>query len=661
MLAGRIGVRAFMRLTKCSTIASMLKPPLPPLLLAVALGLPHCLAGAGEQSAPSLVDFSLEQLADIVVTSVSRQETRLAEAPASIYIISGADIRRAGATSLPEALRLAPNLQVARADSRTYAITARGFSSTIENKLLVLIDGRSVYSPLFSGVFWDMQDVLMEDVDRIEVISGPGATIWGANAVNGVINIITRSSAETQGGLLVAGAGGQAHSGAVRYGGVLANGGHYRVYGQYNDGADTENEAGGRLRTGWQRRQAGFRTDWSGGSNDITVSGAGYDGTLGTLSGANIHIAGANLLGRFDRRLADGSSLRLQAYADHTERDQPNTGAQILDTVDFEAQHGTRIGGRHNLIWGGGYRYSWDRVQNGPVLRFTPAGRNLHWGNVFAQDEISLREALRLTLGVKLEHNSYTGLEALPSAHLAWSVDSDSLLWAGASRTVRAPSRIDRDLYVLDARNSLPGAPRYAIEGGPQFDSETARVLELGYRGQRGAALSYSSTLFYSDYDRLRTLEPVAGQGAQFRNMGQGAASGLELWGRWQVRAGWRLSAGLVAQHIRTSLLAGSQDASGSSGLANNDPSHYWSLRSSHDLADDLQADIMLRHVGSLPDPAVPAYTEMDLRIGWQPRRNLELSLTGQNLLHRAHPEFGAPGVRQVFERAVFVKLALRF
>ena len=637
----------------------MLKPSLSPLLLAAVLAVQHGHAGAAGQMAPSLVDFSLEQLGDIVVTSVTRQEIRLAEAPASIFIISGADIRRSGAASLPEALRLAPNLQVARADGHTYAITARGFGTTLENKLLVLIDGRSVYSPLFSGVFWDMQDVLMEDIDRIEVISGPGATIWGANAVNGVINIITRPASETQGGLLAAGAG-PARYGALRYGGTLANGGHYRVYGQYNAGQDTENEAGGTFRTGWRRRQAGFRTDWSGGSTDITFSGDAYDGTLGTLSGANTNIAGANLLGRMDRRLADGSELRLQAYLDHTERDQPNSGAQILDTVDVEAQHGKRFAGIHSLAWGGGYRYTWDRVQNGPVLRFMPAARNLHWGNVFAQDEIRLRDALRLTLGMKFEHNSYTGYESLPNAHLAWSVDSNSLLWAGASRTVRAPSRLDRELYVVDTRNSRPDAPRYTIEGGPQFDSETARVLELGYRGEH-AALSYAATLFFTNYDRLRTLEPVAGQGAQFANLGEGTARGLELWGRWQVRANWRLTGGAVAQRIATSVLPGSHDISGTTGLATNDPSHYWSLRSSHDVADDVQADLLLRHVGSLPNPAVPAYTELDLRFAWQPRRNLELSLTGQNLLHRAHPEFGTPGVRQVFERAVMLKLASRF
>ena len=636
----------------------MPKPSLPPLLLALVLAFPA--GAAAGQAGASLVDFSLEQLADIVVTSVSRQETRLAEAPASIYIISGADIRRAGATSLPEALRLAPNLQVARADARSYAVTARGFSSTIENKLLVLIDGRSVYSPLFSGVFWDMQDVVMEDIERIEVISGPGATIWGANAVNGVINIITRAAGDTQGGLLVAGAGSEARSGALRYGGALGNGGHYRAYGQYTDVAGTLNAAGVLAHNGLRRRQAGFRADWNGAVHDVTVSGDAYQGTLDAAIGLPTRIAGANLVGRVNSLLADGSELRLQAYLDHTERDQDNSGAQILDTIDLEAQRGVRIGDAHSVVWGGGYRFSRDRLEGGPVLSFIPALRHEHWGNVFAQDEITLREALRLTLGVKLEHNGYTGLEVLPNAHLSWSVDADSLLWAGASRTVRSPSRFDRDLFVIN-RNAAPGAPRYAIEGGPQFDSETAKVLELGYRGQQSAALTYSATLFCSDYDRLRTLEPVAGQGAQFRNMGEGTARGLEMWGRWQVRENWRLTGGAVLQRIRTGLLPGSLDASGATGLASNDPSHYWSLRSSHDLADDLQADLLLRHVGSLPAPAVPSYSELDARIAWQPRRNVELSLTGQNLLHRAHAEFGAAGTRQQLERAVLAKLALRF
>ncbi|WLI90887.1 TonB-dependent receptor [Massilia sp. R2A-15] len=639
----------------------MLKLPLPLTVVALSLTALACDAGAAGQAGASLVDYSLEQLADIVVTSVSRQETRLADAPASIYLISAADIRRAGAATLPEALRLAPNLQVAQSDARNYAITARGFSSNLENKLLVLIDGRSVYSPLFSGVFWDAQDVAMEDIERIEVISGPGATIWGANAVNGVINIITRPAADTQGGLVAVSAGARLRSATARYGLPLSNGGHYRVYARHTDAAQTFSEAGAPGRNDWRRQQAGFRADWDGPVHDVTVSGDAYQGALSSGAGPDTRIAGANLLGRIDSRLADGSDLRLQAYLDHTERDQDNTGAQLLDTVDVEVQHGAALGAAHQLVWGGGYRYSRDRLEGGPLLQFSPAERALHWGNVFAQDEIRLHEALRLTLGLKFEHNTYTGMEALPNVHLAWKLRAGQLLWAGVSRTVRTPSRIDRDLWLVDARNSTPAAPRYTIAGGPQFDAETARVAELGYRGQQGGAFSYAATLFYSDYDRLRTLEPVAGGGAQFRNFGRGNARGLEMWSRWQVRDDWRLSGGLVLQDVRTHLAPGSQDSSGGTGLATNDPSHYWSLRSSHDLADDLQADLLLRAVGSLPRPAVPGYSELDARLAWQPRRDLELSLAGHNLLHRSHAEFGTAGTRQMIERAVSVKLALRF
>ena len=613
------------------------------------------------QAAPlALVDFSLEQLTDVVVTSVSRQETRLAETAASVYIISGADIRRAGATSLPDALRLAPNLQVAQSNNRNWAITARGFNSTLENKLLVMIDGRSVYSPLFSGVFWDSQDVLMEDIDRIEVISGPGATIWGANAVNGVINIITRNAADTQGALAVASSGNRQDSGAARFGGVLGNEGHYRVYAKYNQAAPTGNAAGTAGTGVWRRRQAGLRADWDGADHDVTVSADAYQGTFENGSLAEGELSGANLIGRVTSRLGDGSHLRLQAYLDHVERNQPGVAAQVLDTVDLEAQHSVQLGTAQRLTWGGGYRALRDRMDNGPVLRFVPNEQRSALGNLFAQDEITLRPALRLTTGIKFEHNSYTGWEVLPNVHLGFNLDDNNLLWSGLSRTVRAPSRIDRDLMTLAREGPAP----FSIAGGPDFFAETANVLEAGYRGQGNgalAALSYSATLFYSDYQRLRTLEPGNPLGPQFRNLGQGVARGIEMWGRWQVAASWRLSGGMVLQNVRTRLLPGSLDASGASGLATNDPRIHWQLRSAHDLTDTVQADLALRHVGSLPSPAVPAYTELDARLAWQPAAHVELSLAGQNLLRGGHVEFGAGGAGQRVERAVAVKLALRF
>jgi iron complex outermembrane receptor protein len=616
-------------------------------------------AFAYEQTDGGLADYSLEQLSDIVVTSVSRQETRLAQAPASIYVISAADIARSGVVSLPEALRLAPNLQVARRDGSNYAITARGFSSTLSNKLLVLIDGRSIYSPLFSGVFWDSHDLVMSDVERIEVISGPGATIWGANAVNGVINIITRSARDTQGALLVARAGQPGHSGTLRYGGQLASGAWYRAYAKLTRIGDTQNETGDAESTAWRRATAGFRLDWNGAGRSLTLSGDAYDGQLGQTSGGDMRIQGANLLGRVQARLPGGSELRLQAYADHTRRDRDGLGSQHLDTFDLEAQHSVRLGERHNLAWGGGYRYSYDRIRNGPLLKFTPAERDLRWANLFAQDEIALSGTLRATAGVKLEHNVYTGVEVLPSLRLAWNLRPESLLWVGVSRTVRAPARIDRELMVA-RRSGEMGTP-WVVAGGPDFASEVARVLELGYRVQPAAGLSFSATAFYSDYDRLRTLEPGSGQGAVFDNLGQGLARGVELWGSWQPLRSWSLAGGAVLQDISTGLKAGSLDTSGSAGLATNDPRTYWSLRSSHDLTGTLRADLALRHVGSLPQPQVPAYSELDARLAWQARPELELALSGRNLLHSEHAEFGPPGARQVFGRAVLLSAKVRF
>lgn len=617
-----------------------------------------CLAQASGQSQDALAELSLEQLSDIVVTSVSRQEARLADAPASLYVISAADIARSGATSIPEALRLAPNLQVARADASDYAISARGFSSTLANKLLVLVDGRSVYSPMFSGVFWDSQDVVLADVERIEVISGPGSTIWGANAVNGVINIITRPAADTQGGLLVARAGQPGHGTTVRYGGRLAGGGAWRAYGKATRLGDTVNEAGDLESSAWRRKQAGFRLDWSGAGRQMTVSGDAYDGRVGRVEEVPVRIGGVNLVGRMQARLAGGSELRLQAYLDHTRRDQGAVGAQHLDTVDIEAQHGIRLGARHALAWGGGYRFSADRIRNGPILQFVPADRNLHWANLFVQDEITVASKLRATVGVKLEHNAYTGMEWLPSARVAWNPRADMLLWAAVSRTVRAPSRIDRELMLANP-DPAAGGP-WLLAGGPHFVSERANVLEAGLRGQFAPALSLSATVFHSDYARLRTLEQGAG-GPLFGNRGWGVARGVELWGTWQPAPSWRLSAGGVVQRIDNGVDAGSTDTSGGTGISSNDPRSYWSVRSSHDLGPNWRADLFLRHVGSLPRPFVPAYSELNARLAWQVRANLELAVIGRNLLHREHAEFGPAAIRQVFARSVLFSASARF
>ncbi len=629
-------------------------------VVAILSALTACAPRAGfAQQADDMAELSLEQLSNIVITSVSRQPARLSAAPASLYIISASDIRRSGARTLPEALRLAPNLQVARADARNYAISARGFNSVFANKLLVLIDGRSVYSPLFSGVFWDAQEVVLADVARIEVISGPGATIWGANAVNGVINVITKNAADTQGNLLSAGGGEHEGNGVLRHGGKLAGGGHYRVYGSLSEADDTATAAGASTLTGWHRRQTGFRADLPVGTASLAVSGDAYEGKLAQAQTVPIAIAGANLTARYTALLPDNQVVNVQIIADHTQRDQPNAFNEHLDTLALEVQHDIRRGA-HNIIWGGGYRYSWDRIVNSLRSGFLPASLDMHWGNVFIQDEIALTEPLRLTAGVKFEQNNYTGMEVLPNLRLAYT-HGDHLFWSSLSRTVRAPSRIDRDFYSPTYPPVTNGVPRYTIGGGPDFESETAKVAELGYRGQPLPTLSWSATVFFSDFERLRTLEVHTGSPWTFENLRQGRARGIEMWARWQVLPAWRLDGGAVLQKVRTSLLPGSRDVSELFGLTPNDPDRRYTLRSSHDLGQHHQLDLNLRYVGSLPRPAVPAYYELDVMWMWTPTPKVDIGISGLNLLHRNHVEFGAAPGRSVIERAVQLSAAYRF
>ena len=608
---------------------------------------------AAEPRARDLADLTLEQLGNIEITSVSKHAERLSDAAASIYVISAEEIRRSGATSLPEALRLAPNLQVARADINQYAITARGFNSVLANKMLVLVDGRAVYSPLFSGVFWEAQDVMLEDIERIEVISGPGGTLWGSNAVNGVINVITRPARDTQGALVTAGGGNREKAGAPRYGGELDSGGRYRIYGRVLDRAHSSMANGTDIRDASDRGQIGFRADWGGAAQNFTLQGDAYHSAI-DQGLTTRRVSGANLLGRWGRDLGGGSRLQLQAYYDHTERNQPGAINETLDTIDVELQHGLRPHDSHDLLWGGGYRYSADRVENvnPAALAFLPPGRNLGWANVFVQDAITLRPDLKLTAGLKLEHNDYTGIEFLPSLRLGWKMAAEHLVWGAASRAVRAPSRVDREFF------SPGNPPFFVLAGGPNFQSEVANVYEIGYRAQLSIALSYSITAFHHDFDRLRSLEPTAA-GPVFDNKIDGTSDGVEAWGSYRVTNAWRVNMSLVQQRERLRLKSGSANLGGFAPLG-NDPSHGWTLRSAWDISPRHEFDVMVRHVGALPNPAVPSYTAVDARLGWKLRRDLEISLTAQNLFDPRHPEWGAAAARAEFERGVFLKLLWR-
>ena len=599
------------------------------LALAVSITCAGAPAHAVEASS-DLAELSLEELMNIEVTSVSKKTERLSDAAAAIFVITQEDIRRSGYTSIPEILRLAPNLQVARVDSSQYAITARGFNSTTANKLLVLIDGRTVYTPLFSGVFWDVQDTLLEDIERIEVISGPGGTLWGSNAVNGVINIITRRSQDTKGALVSLGAGTKERGAGVRYGATLGEDATFRVYGKgfSRDPLTVGNGTG--VQDWWDKGQLGFRADWGRGSDALTLQGDGYTGTI-AQEGADKSISGANLLGRWNRTLQDGSTLQVQGYFDRTRRVYPGTFKELLDTYDIQAQHRFQVGARHEIVWGGGYRLMHDAVTNSAVLAFLPNVRPLTLINGFLQDSIALHEQLKLTLGTRLESNSYTGLEVQPNVRLAWKFRDDALLWAAVSRVVRTPSRLDSDLFS-------PNQPPFQIAGGPNFKSEKLIASEVGYRAQLTPQASFSVSTFYNVYDDLRSIEPGPGGALPLTiaNKMKGYTYGVETWGSYRVFDWWRMSAGYNYLKEKLGFDADSRDSN--TAAAGNDPAHQFSVRSAVNLAQNLDWDLGLRLIGPLESPDVPSYVTMDTRLGWTFMKGTELSLIGYNLLDHDHP-----------------------
>lgn len=620
--------------------------------LAVAL-VPFCVEAASA-GVPGLAELSIEELSNVVVSSVSRRPESLADAPASIYVITGEEIRRSGAKTIPEALRLAPNLQVARIDAREYAISARGFQSGIANKLLVLIDGRTAYTPLFSGVFWDAQDLILADIERIEVISGPGAATWGINAVNGVVNIISRPASNTQGTLSSVGVGTRESSASLRHGGTIGERGFYRVYGKGFRGQESELVDGSPGFDRWQRGQIGFRGDWTAGTDGLTVQGDAYRAYSEERRGGGglDDLSGGNLLARWTREDDHGAGLELQAYYEHTDR------AEILplqeDLVDVAFKHALPAG-PHKITWGAGYRFARDGSDSVPEIAFIPAERNLHWYHLFGQDQFALREDLEVTFGVRLEHNVYTDWEVLPSARLAWTLGENQLIWSALSRAVRAPARLDRDIFI-------PGTPPFVVGGGPDFQSEIAEVIEVGYRVQPTSALSYSVTAFHHRYDRLRSVElapPDSGAATIIGNGIEGEITGLEAWGAWQATDDWQLRLGGFVMDQDLGQGPGSTDTSGPRTLG-NDPDYQLLLRSAFNISLRHQFDVMLRHVDDLPDPEVPSYTALDLRLGWQATPRLDLSLLLQDVLDSRHGEFGAAPARREFERAAFIKVVWR-
>ncbi len=647
----------------------------------VALGVLASAQTAGPEShVGDLKKLSIEELMDLEITSVSRKPEKLHDAPSAIQVIVNDEIRRSGATSIPEALRLAGNLHVARKGAHEWGISARGFNTDSANKLLVLMDGRALYTPLFSGVFWDRQDYILADLDRIEVISGPGGALWGANAVNGVINITSKSARETQGGFLEAGTGGEFEGFAsLRYGGQLAPNVHYRIYGKHTDHDDTILTAGGPANDSWRMTQGGFRIDAEMPSQNVfTLQGDAYGLYQGLNTGGRSEVRGGNVLGRWTRTLSPDADFQLQVYYDRTHLTMPvpaavfapaGTFVDELDTFDLDFQHHFRAADRHNFVWGLGYRFTDDTVKNAPALAFFPARLKQELFSGFVQDEIALSNSVALTLGTKVEHTSYTGWEAEPSVRLQWNVAPDHMLWAAVSRAIRAPSRIDRDVS-----QPAPDHVLVLLQGRPGFKSETLIAYELGWRAQLGESGMFAASAFLNDYDDLRSTsvsapDPVFGLPFPFyfENNLKARTYGAELSASYQALDWWRLRGSYTLLKGELRLKAGRTDFN---NLLNEtaDPEHQFALRSSMDLPGNLEFDAGYRWVDSLiaNDAGVPrkvsGYSELDANLIWRPRDDLELSVTARSLLHGRHQEYWRANAAEVdIERSMHGKVTWRF
>jgi iron complex outermembrane recepter protein len=645
-------------------------------------------------AAGDLKQLSIEDLMNIEVTSVAKEPQRLLQAAAAIQVITADDIRRSGASSIPEALRLADNLQVAQINAHDWAISARGFNANLANKLLVLVDGRAVYTPLYGGVLWNVQDYLLADIDRIEVISGPGGTLWGANAVNGVINIITKAAQDTQGlYALAAGGNEQQEQAGIRYGATLAPGIYLRAYGKYTDLAQELTTSGTSADDSWHMGRGGFRLDAESSAPDhLTVQGDFYSGAENVIATGGASLSGGNILGRWTHATPGGASMNLQVYYDHTYLSQPFPASppapffsgfpaaslkDALDTYDLDFQYHFAWGAHHKVAWGFGYRATHESDEDLSIVRFAPTALSQTLYSGFVQDEIMLARRVYLTVGSKLEHNDYTGFEFEPSARLQWNLESTQLLWAAISRAVRTPSRYDRDLLVPSGLINAPPPfqfPTTYLKGSPDFLSETLLAYEVGYRAQIGPKLAASVSAFYNDYQHLRSTTATPTTAVYvfpypifFQNNLEGETHGLEISASYQMLEWWRLHAGydLLQEHLH--VRPGEVDATGATNET-ADPQQQVALRTSMDLPRNMTFDAALRwvdalHINSGPTSGpvvgtVPSYFELDSGIAWHATRSLELSLVGRNLLHAQHPEYGFPSpTREQIRRSVFGRI----
>ncbi|HZM51526.1 MAG TPA: TonB-dependent receptor plug domain-containing protein [Vicinamibacteria bacterium] len=628
-----------------------------------------------------LTELSLDELAALEITTVSRTAEMRSRSAAAVFVITQQDIRRSGATNLAEALRLAPGVQISRINSNQWAVGMRGFASRLSRSVLVLIDGRSVYTPLFAGTYWEVQDVLLEDIDRIEVIRGPGGTLWGANAVNGVINIITRSAKDTHGTFLEAGAGNEETGfGGARWGGALGAHTDVRVYAKYFD-RDGSFRSDGPPFDDWRMGQGGFRLDAERGPSAFTVQGDAYDGHAGERTNLSAYTApflrtvdedadlsGGNLRAQWRRQLGPGSDLAAQAYYDRTRRVEPGF-EETRNTVDLDLQY-SRQAGRHALLAGGGYRFSRGVAVGVPTIVFTPAARTDDIFSAFVQDRFEASpDRLLVTLGVKVERNDYSGLEVQPSARVWFGLRPHQSVWAAVSRAVRTPSRVERDLDLTIATD--PARPLFTrLVRSDAFTSENAIVYEAGYRAQRGQRFLVDASLFQNEYANLLSVEPggapfaeTDGSGTRtivpflFGNGIRGRVRGVELAADVRITDAWRVHASYSFLDMDLEAQPDSLDTTTAASTEGSSPRHRGLVRSSLTLGD-VQLDAIWRRVSSLPAQGVPTYSSLNARAAWRPWAPLEIAIVGRDLLQSHHVEFG--GGTEV-ERSIYGEVAWRF
>ena len=599
--------------------------------------------------------LSIEELTQIDVTSVSRRSERLSETAAAVSVINPDQIFRSGLTTLPEVLRLADAIDVARVNSSTWATSLRGFTTNPANKLLVLMDGRSVYSPLTSGTFWDALDTVLTDVDRIEVVRGPGGSVWGPNAVNGVINVITKDAASTIGDYVSVAGGSDEHVyAAARHGGRLG-GGAYRISGKYRQhGAQVFTNSGQDAGDPVQLGQGSFRLD-SAASGPITwmVQGDAYRGTNGFSDRADGDIAGGDVLGRWTRAFSSSSALQAQFYYDGNYRKVPLQFTETRHTFDLDVQQHLKTG-RHDLVFGGEMRFTRGNDVGIAGFLFDPQVRTNSLFSVRMQDEIAVRgNRVFLTLGSRFDRNDFTGFEVQPTVRGRWALTPRQTAWAAVSRSVRLPTRLDTDIRLID-----PVTKRTTLTGSEDFQAEEAIAYEAGYRVRPLPMVFLDVATYVNRYDSLRSTELTLKPQPLIvlENLLNAHTSGVELAGTVQPLSAWRMHGSYAYFHKSLSFDPGSHDVYGGT-VEGDDPGHLFSMQSSLDLPGHTALDALFRHTSKRPDPLVPAYSELDLRFGWAPRPRWDLSIVGQSLLHAHHSELlPANAPHYDFRRGVFVR-----